>query len=170
MTTDKPITDAVPETRQQQTPPSQDSPSAAGQQPRLEPYWIERKRYLEKVRGIPELRKRYAKALFIYLLRRFLWSFAFFPLFIAFWVPFVLSRFNPVAMVSDLLPTLTRFVEASPQSQAAMVDTLVIAWLSIGCIFAIFDFVLTPFKSPYEYEADVHMRAWEQMHSQGEEQ
>jgi len=130
--------------------------------PELEPYWIERRRYLQKVRGIPELRKRYAKAMAIYLLRRFLWSFGFFPVFIAFWVPLVLHWFNPVAMVANLLPALEAFVAATPQSQAATVNTLIIAWLSIGFIFAVFDLVLTPFKSPYEYEADVHMRAWEQ--------
>lgn len=137
--------------------------SQAGFHPELEAYWAERKRYLQKIRGIPELRRRYVKAGMIYLLRRLLWSFGFFPIFLGFWLPFVIARFNPVAMVQDLLPQLEAFVAASPQVQAANLETLIVAWLSVGFIFAVFDFVLTPFKSPYEYEADVHMRAWEQV-------
>lgn len=127
-----------------------------------EAYWHERKQYLANIKGIPELRRRYLRSMLIYLLRRFLWSFGFFPVFIAFWVPFVLSWFNPVVMVTDLLPSLQAFVNANPEVQAHTEQTLIIAWLSIGFFFAVFDLVLTPFKSPYEYEADVHMRAWEQ--------
>lgn len=130
-------------------------------QAQIEAYWLERKRYLQELKKIPELRRRYAKALAIYLLRRLLWSFTFFPVFIAFWVPFVLARFNPVAMASNLLPSLEAFVNSDPQAQAATVETLVISWFSIGFLFAVFDFVLTPFKSPYELEAELHMRAWE---------
>ena len=126
-----------------------------------EQYWVERKKYLEKIKSIPELRKRFVRSIFVYLLRRFLWSFGFFPIFISFWLPLVLNRFNPVAMVSSLLPSLEGFVNSNPQAQANTTETLFIAWFSIGFIFAIFDFVLTPYKSPYEYEADVHMRAWE---------
>src|SRR5690606_6337390 len=102
----------------------------------IEAYWLERKKYLQELKNIPELKIRYAKALAIYLLRRLLWSFAFFPIFIAFWVPFVLSRFNLVAMVSEWLPTLQNFVQSDPQAQAATMETLVIAWFSIGFIFA----------------------------------
>ena len=129
----------------------------------VEAYWVERKRYLQEIKKIPELNRRYIKSGLAYLMRRFLWSFTFFPVFIAFWIPFVLNRFNPVATVQKFLPGLQAFVEANPQSQAATIETLVIAWLSIGITFAIFDFILTPFKSPYEYEADVHMRAWEEL-------
>lgn len=132
--------------------------------PRLESYWLERKRYLERIRGIPELRRRYFKALGIYLLRRFLWSFGFFPVFLGFWIPLVFSRFNPVAMVDSALPHLEEFVNATARVQANTIETLVLSWLSIGLLFAVFDLVLTPFKSPYEYEADVHMRAWEELH------
>lgn len=132
--------------------------------PRLEAYWLERKRYLEEIRGIPELRRRYFKALGIYLLRRFLWSFGFFPVFLGFWIPLVFSRFNPVAMVDSALPHLEEFVNATAQVQANTIETLILSWLSIGVLFAVFDLVLTPFKSPYEYEADVHMRAWEELH------
>lgn len=139
------------------------SPAQPGVHPELEAYWVERKRYLQKIRTIPELRRRYAKAGLSYLFRRLLWSFGFFPLFLGFWIPLVVARFNPVAMVQDLLPRLETFVAASPQVQATSVETLLVVWLSVGFIFAIFDFVLTPFKSPYEYEADVHMRAWEQV-------
>lgn len=143
--------------------PSRPPHTAAGNRPELEAYWAERKRYLESISTIPELRTRYFRAGLVYLLRRLLWSFGFFPLFIAFWVPFVFARFNPVAMVQDILPRLEAFVAASQQTQATTLETLIIAWVSIGFIFAVFDFVLTPFKSPYEYEADVHMRAWEQV-------
>lgn len=129
----------------------------------IEAYWVERKRYLEKMKKVPELRGKYLKAFSIYMLRRVLWSFGFFPVFLSFWIPLVLARFNPVAMISDLLPSLQRFVSSNPEIQASTIETLFIAWFSIGFIFAVFDFVLTPFKSPYEYEADVHMRAWEEL-------
>lgn len=132
------------------------------QRPAPEAYWLERKQYLANIRAIPELRRRYAKALLIYLLRRFLWSFGFFPIFIAFWVPLVMSWFDPVVMVTNLLPSLKSFVNANPEVQAHTEQTILMAWLSIGFFFAVFDFVLTPFKSPYQYEADVHMRIWEE--------
>lgn len=131
--------------------------------PALEAYWVERKRYLEHIRKVPELRRRNIRAVLIYLLRRFLWSFGFFPIFIAFWIPLVLSWFNPVVMVTRAMPSLQAFINANPEVQANTEQTLFIAWLSIGFIFAVFDLVLTPFKSSYEYEADVHMRAWEQL-------
>ncbi|PID41587.1 MAG: hypothetical protein CSB48_14425 [Proteobacteria bacterium] len=129
----------------------------------MEAYWIERKRYLERIKKIPELRTKGLKAMAAYLLRRFLWSFGFFPLFTGIWIPFVLYRFNPVAAVSDLLPHLQRFVQSNPEVQATTIETLFIAWFSIGFIFAVFDFVLTPYQSPYETEADIHMRAWEEL-------
>ena len=130
----------------------------------IEAYWIERKRYLQEIKQIPELRRKYVKSAIAYLIRRFLWSFTFFPVFIAFWIPLVLNRFNLVVTINKLIPSLQSFVDANPQSQAATVETLIIAWFSIGITFAIFDFILTPFKNPYAYEADVHMRAWEELH------
>ncbi len=133
------------------------------QAPEVAAYWAERRRYLEKIRKVPEVRQRFWRAAGIYLLRRALWSFGFFPVFIAFWLPFVLSSFNPVVMATDLIPLLQNFVQANPQEQAATLSTLAIAWASIGFFFLVFDFVLTPFKSPYEYEADVYMRSWEQL-------
>ncbi len=135
-----------------------------------EQYWVERKKYLEKIKQVPELRKRFFSSLLVYLLRRFLWSFGFFPIFLSFWLPLVLNRFNPVATVSSLLPSLESFVNSNPQVQANTIETLFIAWFSVGFIFAIFDFVLTPYKSPYEYEADVHMRAWEELQNSNEKE
>ncbi|MDY6797597.1 MAG: hypothetical protein SVX28_02435 [Pseudomonadota bacterium] len=131
--------------------------------PDVAAYWAERRRYLKRIRKLPEVRQRYWRALGIYLLRRVLWSFGFFPVFIAFWLPLVLSAFNPVVMASDLIPLLQEFVNSNPEEQANTLSSLVIAWASIGFLFLVFDFVLTPFKSPYEYEADVYMRAWEQL-------
>jgi hypothetical protein len=126
----------------------------------LEAYWHERKTYLTDLAKLPGMQRRLFKAIVIYLLRRFLWSFAFFPIFLTFWIPLVLSRFNPVAMIQGILPNLQTFVNADPQQQAATIETVIIAWLSVGITFAIFDLILTPFRSPFEYEADVHMRAW----------
>ncbi|RMF19096.1 MAG: hypothetical protein D6758_02750 [Gammaproteobacteria bacterium] len=129
----------------------------------LEAYWVERQRYIQEIRKIPEIRRRFYKELLIYALRRILWSFLFFPVFIAFWVPLVLSGFNPVILVQGLMPRLQEFLEAAPQTQAANIEMLVVAWLSIGFAFAVFDLILTPFRSPYTYEADVHMRVWEEL-------
>jgi hypothetical protein len=131
--------------------------------PEVAAYWAERRRYLENIRKVPEVRQRFWRAVAIYLLRRVLWSFGFFPVFIAFWLPFVLSSFNPVVMAADFIPLLQNFVQANPEEQATTLSTLAIAWGSIGFFFLVFDFVLTPFKSPYEYEADVYMRSWEQL-------
>lgn len=126
-------------------------------------YWAERRLYLERIRKVPEMRQRYWRAMAIYLLRRVMWSFGFFPIFLAFWLPLVLASFNPVVMVGDLLPLLHQFVDSNPEVQANTLSTLTIAWFSVGFFFLVFDFVLTPFKSPYQYEADVYMRAWEQL-------
>ncbi|RBP20355.1 hypothetical protein DET50_1346 [Marinobacter pelagius] len=131
--------------------------------PEVAAYWAERRRYLERIRKVPEIRNRFWREVGIYLLRRLLWSFGFFPIMIAFWVPFVLSSFNPVAMAADLIPLLQDFVNSNPEVQATTISTILIAWASIGFFFLVFDFVLTPFRSPYEYEADVYMRSWEQL-------
>ena len=137
--------------------------SKAVDAPEVAAYWAERRRYLDRIRKVPEIRQRFWREVAIYLLRRLLWSFGFFPVFIAFWVPFVLASFNPVVLASDLIPLLQDFVDSNPEVQATTISTLVIAWASIGFFFLVFDFVLTPFKSPYEYEADVYMRSWEQL-------
>jgi len=129
-----------------------------------EAYWIERRRYLRQIKKIPELRQKYVKAALAYLIRRFLWSFTFFPVFIAFWIPLVLNRFNLVVTINKVLPSMQTFVEANPEAQAATVETLVLAWFSIGITFAIFDVILTPFKNPYEHEVEIHMRTWEKLH------
>jgi len=133
------------------------------QAPEVAAWWAERRRYIEQIRKVPEVRQRYWREAGIYLLRRILWSFGFFPVCIAFWVPFVLSSFNPVVMASDLIPMLQGFVDSNPEVQATTLSTLAIAWASVGFFFLVFDFVLTPFRSPYDYEADVYMRSWEQL-------
>lgn len=168
MTTD--IPDAARAASDQKSEPGQRSHTASTTLPEtrlhqhgISAYWLERRDYLARVRKAPELRQRYWRAIAIYTLRRTLWSFGFFPVFIAFWVPLVLSSFNPVVMINEVLPALESFVGANPEVQANTISTLVIAWLSVGFFFLVFDFVLTPFKSPYQYEADVHMRAWEQL-------
>ncbi len=131
--------------------------------PEVAAYWAERRRYLKRIRKVPEIKQRFWREVLIYLVRRILWSFGFFPVLIAFWLPFVLASFNPVVMAAELIPLLQNFVNANPEVQATTVSTLIIAWASIGFIFLVFDFLLTPFRSPYEYEADVYMRSWEQL-------
>ncbi|HTN35103.1 MAG TPA: hypothetical protein VL091_13935 [Marinobacter sp.] len=131
--------------------------------PEVAAYWAERRRYLKRIRKVPEIKQRFWREVLIYLVRRILWSFGFFPVLIAFWLPFVLASFNPVVMATELIPLLQNFVNANPEVQATTVSTLIIAWASIGFIFLVFDFLLTPFRSPYEYEADVYMRSWEQL-------
>jgi|GEM_PF-5808636 len=126
-------------------------------------YWAERKRFLAHLKQSSELRQRYWKASAMYLLRRLLWSFGFFPIFIAFWVPLIMSGFNPVILLNDAMPVFQAFLDSTPQMQQHRLETLALAWFSIGVFFLIFDFVLTPFRSPFQYEADVHMRAWEQL-------
>ena len=131
--------------------------------PEVAAYWAERRRYLEKIRKLPEVRQRFWREVGIYLLRRIVWSFGFFPVFVSFWLPLVLSSFNPVVVASELIPILQGFVQANPEEQATALSTVAIAWASIGLFFLVFDFLLTPFKSPYKYEADVYMRSWEQL-------
>ena len=131
--------------------------------PEVAAWWAERRQYLERIRKVPEIRQRFWREVAIYLLRRVLWSYGFFPIFIAFWLPFVLVSFNPVVMAGDLIPLLQEFVNSNPEEQATTISTLMIAWLSIGSFFLISDFVLTPFRSPYQYEADVYMKSWEQL-------
>lgn len=131
--------------------------------PEVAAWWAERRQYLERVHKVPEIRQRFWREVAVYLLRRLLWSYGFFPVFIAFWLPFVLASFNPVVMASDLIPLLQNFVNSNPEQQATTASTLAIAWLSIGSFFLVFDFVLTPFRSPYQYEADVYMKSWEQL-------
>ncbi|HDZ38863.1 MAG TPA: hypothetical protein ENH62_11350 [Marinobacter sp.] len=129
-------------------------------------YCLERRRYLERIRKAPEIRRRFWREVAAYFMRRLIWSFGFFPVFMAVWVPLVLSSLNPVVLASDLIPLLQNFVDSNPEVQATTLSTIAVAWASVGFFFLIFDFVLTPFKSPYEYEADVYMRAWEQLNQE----
>ena len=128
-------------------------------------YWDERRRYLKSIRKTPAVRHHYWRAIAVYLLRRVVWSFGFFPVFSAFWIPLVLVQFNPVVLANDTIVLLQDFSGGNPELQANTLSTLLFAWASIGCFFLIFDFVLSPFRSPYEYEADVYMHAWEHQYS-----
>jgi hypothetical protein len=128
-------------------------------------YWDERRRYLKSIRKTPAVRHHYWRAVAVYLLRRVVWSFGFFPVFFAFWIPLVLAQFNPVVLANDTIALLQDFSGGNPELQANTLSTLLIAWASIGGFFLIFDFVLSPFRSPYEYEADVYMHAWEHQYS-----
>jgi hypothetical protein len=138
-------------------------PERAAQAPEIAASRADRRRTRARIRKSPEVRQRFWREVAIYLARRLLWSFGFFPVFMAFWVPLVLASFNPVVLASEMLPLLQDFVNSNPEVQATTLSTFAIAWASVGFFFLIFDFVLTPFKSPYEYEADVYMSAWEQL-------
>jgi len=133
--------------------------------PQVAAWWAERRNYLEKIRQVPEVRQRYRKELFFYLIRRALWSYGFFPVMMAFWLPLVLASFNPVVMAQDMISLLQGFIAGNPEQQANTISSLTLAWLSIGTFFLVFDFVISPFRSPYEYEADVYMKSWEQIHN-----
>lgn len=139
-----------------------------GQRPRVPDsvdYHNERRRYLARVRTNPGLRQRYIRKLLGYLLLRGAWSFGFFPVVLAFWIPLILAEFNPVVMVQSLLPHLESFVMSNPEVQARTISMLVSGWLSVGLFFFLFDVLINPFQSPFQKEADIHMRAWSQ--SQG---
>ena len=131
--------------------------------PEVAAWWAERRQYLERIRKVPEIRHKFWREVGVYLLRRVLWSYGFFPVFIAFWLPFVMASFNPVVLATDMIPVLQSFIDSNPEEQATTISTLLIAWFSIGSFFLVFDFVLTPFRSPYQYEADVYMKSWEQL-------
>lgn len=144
------------------------APGRRGNRPRVPDsadYHNERRRYLARARRNTGLRQLYIRNLLGYLLLRGAWSFGFFPVVLAFWVPLVLAEFNPVVMVQSLLPHLEAFVMANPQEQARTISMLVTGWLSVGLLFFLFDVLINPFRSPFQKEADIHMRAWSQ--SQG---
>ncbi|GGY64246.1 hypothetical protein GCM10007071_08610 [Marinobacter zhanjiangensis] len=144
------------------------TPRQPGERPRVPDstdYHNERRRYLARVRRSPGLRQRYIRKLLAYLLLRGAWSFGFFPVVLAFWIPLLLAEFNPVVMVQSLLPHLEAFVMSNPEVQARTISMLVSGWLSVGLFFFLFDVLINPFQSPFQKEADIHMRAWSQ--SQG---
>lgn len=128
-------------------------------------YLNERRRYSSQLRMQAGSLRRLAGASAVYLLRRMLWSFGFFPVVIAFWLPLVFARFNPVVMIDSLLPAMQSFVQGNPEAQAATMETVLIAWFSIGFAFTVFDLILTPFKSPLEQSTDAHMRLWLALHA-----
>lgn len=125
-----------------------------------EAYTTEKQRITQQLRRDPVLRRRYLFTLSAYLTRRLLWSFGFFPVFLAVWIPLILSKFNLVIVLVNVRPLIEDFLNASPNLQASMTEAIITAWLSTGAAFAIFDMIITPFKSPYQAEVDIHMRAW----------
>lgn len=189
--TSSPLTDSIPESRATPAPrpatafdrrdassgpsvapgshdhktTSSDRPVARPRVPDASDYHNERRRYLARARRNPGLRQQYLRNLIGYLLLRGAWSFGFFPVVLAFWIPLVLAEFNPVVMVQSLLPHLEAFVASNPEIQARTVNTLISGWVSIGLFFLLFDVIIHPFRSPFQQEADIHMRAWSQ--SQG---
>lgn len=128
-------------------------------------YYSERRRYLARARRNPGLRQQFLTDLAYYLVRRALWSFGFFPVVIAVWLPLVLAGFNPVVFAQSLIPHLEAFVSSNPEVQAYMLSNLIAGWVSVGLFFMLFDIILKPFQSPFQAEADRYMRAWSQ--SQG---
>jgi hypothetical protein len=147
------------------TPEAHHSPGERPRVPDSVDYHNERRRYLARVRRNPGLRQRYIRKLLAYLLPRGAWSFGFFPVVLALWIPLILAEFNPVVMVQSLLPHLEAFVMSNPEVQARTISMLVSGWLSVGLFFFLFDVLINPFQSPFQQEADIHMRAWSQ--SQG---
>ena len=123
-------------------------------------YWAERRRFLGYLKRDSRIRRRNYSQFLSYFIRRVLWAFGFFPVFLALWIPLVMAKFNLVVLMVNLRPLMDDFINATPNIQASMIDTVLIAWLSIGVAFAIFDLILTPYQSPYKIELDTHMRAW----------
>ena len=81
-------------------------------------YHNERRRYLARSRRNPGLRQRYLRNLAGYLLLRSAWSFGFFPVILALWVPLVMAEFNPVVMVQAPLPHPEAVVPAKAQNRS----------------------------------------------------
>lgn len=134
--------------------------------PQVAAWWNERRRYLAQIRNVPEIKQRFRKELFFYVVRRAMWAYGFFPVVLAFWLPLVMASFNPVVMAQDMITLLQGFIASNPEQQANTLSSLTLGWLSIGTFFLIFDFVISPFRSPYQYEADVYMKSWEQLNHQ----
>lgn len=125
-----------------------------------EAYTKEKQRVIQQLKRDPILRRRYLLTLMAYLVRRLLWSFGFFPVFLAVWIPLILSKFNLVIVLVNVRPLIEDFLNATPNMQASMTEAIITAWLSTGAAFAVFDMIITPFKSPYQSEIDIQMRAW----------
>lgn len=164
----QPVNQSLSQTVEQEPSRTAVTPPAVQARPRVpdsRDYHAERRRYLARVRKNPGLRQQYLARLMAYLLRRCAWSFGFFPVVLAVWLPLALAGFNPVVMVQQLLPHLQAFVSSNPEVQARTLDHLMVGWVSISLFFLMFDVIITPFRSPFQQEADIHMRAWSQ--SQG---
>jgi len=125
----------------------------------LNDYWKLRDSYMNDLKSDRELTRENRKRIAIYVLLKLLWSFGFFPIFLAVWIPLLLSHFNLVVFSQQLIELFTSFLAQSPNLQAATSESIFIAWASIGCMFMVFDLVLTPYRSPYEEQADAYMKA-----------
>ncbi|MFC3151730.1 hypothetical protein ACFOEK_11890 [Litoribrevibacter euphylliae] len=132
----------------------------------LNDYWKLRESYMADLKHDRELRKENRKRIAVYILRKLLWSFGFFPIFLAVWIPLLLSHFNLVVFSQQLIELFTSFLAQSPNLQAATSESIFIAWASIGCMFMVFDLVLTPYRSPFEEQADAYMKARYMMFSE----
>jgi hypothetical protein len=132
----------------------------------LNDYWKLRDSYMNDLKHDRELRKENRKRIAIYILRKLLWSFGFFPIFLAVWIPLLLSHFNLVVFSQQLIELFTSYLAQSPNLQAATSESIIIAWASIGCMFMVFDLVLTPYRSPFEEQADAYMKARYMMFSE----
>ena len=126
----------------------------------VQAYWSERRRVLGFLKRDSRLKRRHYFKFLSYFFRRLLWAFGFFPVFLAFWIPLVMANFDLVVLMVNLRPLMDEFINAPTDVQSSMVDTIFIAWLSLGTAFAIFDLILCPYRSPYRTELDTHMRAW----------
>jgi hypothetical protein len=122
-------------------------------------YWKIRESYLEQLKTDFKLKRENRKRILVYLFRKLLWSFGFFPVFLAVWIPLLLSHFNLVVFFQQLETLITSFLSQTPNLQAATTESIIIGWASIGCMFMVFDLVLTPYRSPYEEQADAYMKA-----------
>ncbi|GAA3920098.1 hypothetical protein [Litoribacillus peritrichatus] len=136
----------------------------------LDDYWKLRENYLTSLKDDKELKKENRKRVAVYVLRKLLWSFGFFPVFLTVWVPLLLSHFNLVVFSQQLIELFNGFLSQSPNLQAATSESIIIAWASIGCMFMVFDLVLTPYRSPFQEQADAYMKARYIMFSEAIEQ
>jgi len=132
----------------------------------LNDYWKLRESYLSALKNDRQLKKENRKRIAVYVLRKLLWSFGFFPIFLAVWIPLLLSHFNLVVFSQQIISLFTGFLAQSPNLQAATSESIFIAWASIGCMFMVFDLVLTPYRSPYQEQADAYMKARYMMFSE----
>lgn len=127
-----------------------------------EAYWAERRKFIQGLQRLPEFRRKHYSHLTHFLLKKTVWAYLFFPVFIAFWIPLIWFRFNAVALANGYLEALTGFVSSSPYEQSIIIERLALYWFSLGATYIIFDLIVTPFKSPIMKDSDAHMKVWEE--------